>query len=405
MGKLRQRIGFLLGLLIFMTAHSHTAGADASLRLFTDASYIYEDNTASNFFQIHDLDFFLTGNVDKQVTYLAEVNFQPGFTGVGAEIERTIIQYTISPWFKVSAGRYHTALGYWNDTYHHGSYLQTAASRPVMERFEDAGGMLPTHNTGIEVRGNGPVSTGNFGYIFNIGNGRGPVQDPPAFFYSYNKSKSISGVVYYEFDNGLRVGGSFWRSDLPGGSQLDDDSTQKTTTCTPGALGSSPGDPVSVALANCGPKGTETIFGAHAIYNSPTIEWLTEYHSMYHSYTGGWTNADGSTQTLIHLLYSQLGYHLGGFTPYLRYELNATSTADAYLNSNPGYIAQGLPATTRYYSLGSRYELSANSALKLELTYINSGAPVFQANLPNPLPAGSGKSTDWTVNLNWSMVL
>ena len=40
-------------------------------------------------------------------------------------------------WFKVAAGRFHTALGYWNETYHHGTYLHTSITRPVAVRFED----------------------------------------------------------------------------------------------------------------------------------------------------------------------------------------------------------------------------------------------------------------------------
>ena len=376
------------------------AMADIPLKLFTDFSYIYDGNTSTNMFQVHDLDLFVAGKVDKNVSYVSEINFQPSFADVKVDFERTFVQYSVNPWFKVSAGRFHTALGYWNDNYHHGSYLQTAASRPTMERFEDTGGLLPVHTTGIEVRGNGVIGSGNMGYIFNIGNGRGPVKEPTTFFLSYNKSKSISTVLYYEFDNGLRFGGSFWRSDLPGGSGLNADSTP-ATVCTPGPLGSSPMDPNSVAY--CGPKGTEYIYGAHAIYNSPSIEWLTEYSYMTHSYVEGWSNADGSTNTKLNLFYSQFGYHLGQFTPYVRYEINSTSTADAYLNANPGNAAQGLPATTLYYVMGTRYELSSSSALKLEATYLTSGAPIFQANMPNQNPPTS--TTDWIFNLNWSLVL
>ena len=380
---------------------ARTANAEVPFRGFSDFSLIYDDLAKNSSFQIHDVDVFVGGAVDKNITYLAEINFQPGFDGVGVDLERTLVSYAVNPWLKVSLGRFHTALGYWNDTYHHGAYLATSATRPVMERFEDSGGILPIHNTGIELRGNGLVGSGNLGYIFNIGNGRGPVKDPPSFFNSYNKSKSISGVLYYEFTNGLRVGASYWRSDLPGGAGLNGDSTVNANAV--------------------GPAGTENIYGVHAVYNSPNSEWIPEYHFMKHTYVGGTSsipadgtipgsaaagtpivnaNADGSLSTNINLLYSQFGYHLGKYTPYVRYEIDATNTADAYLNASPGYNAQGLLATTRYYVIGSRYELSAASALKLEFTYISSGAPIFQANLP---AVASTKTTNYDVNLNWSL--
>ena len=264
------------------------------------------------------------------------------------------------------------------------------------------------HNTGIEIRGNGPMGSGNFGYIFNVGNGRGPVKDPPSFFNSYTKSKSVSGVAYYEMANGLRVGANFWRSDLPGGCGLAGDSSQNTSAC--------------------GPTGAEWIYGAHIVYNSPSIEWITEYEIMLHHYYQGSTylgatpqnqtssnpnassvqqgqsyyngvDGQGSRDTTIHMVYSQLGYHVTeAWTPYVRYELESPNEYDAYLNASPGYSAQGLPATMRQFTAGARYELSSASALKFEGTYINSGALIWNANVADNSP----QMTDFQANINWS---
>lgn len=46
-------------------------------------------------------------------------------------------------------GRFHSPSRYWNAIYHHGQYLQTSISRPLIEEFEDDGGVLPTHITGF----------------------------------------------------------------------------------------------------------------------------------------------------------------------------------------------------------------------------------------------------------------
>ncbi|MEA2080090.1 MAG: hypothetical protein U9P00_09575 [Pseudomonadota bacterium] len=48
-------------------------------------------------------------------------------------------------------GRFHSPSRYWNIAYHHGQYMQTSISRPVVEQFEDDGGILPTHSTGLMV--------------------------------------------------------------------------------------------------------------------------------------------------------------------------------------------------------------------------------------------------------------
>ncbi|NOQ87630.1 MAG: hypothetical protein GQ550_01795 [Gammaproteobacteria bacterium] len=47
------------------------------------------------------------------------------------------------------AGRFHSPTRYWNSVYHHGRYLQTSITRPLVENFEDEGGILPAHVSGL----------------------------------------------------------------------------------------------------------------------------------------------------------------------------------------------------------------------------------------------------------------
>lgn len=53
----------------------------------------------------------------------------------------------------IGVGKYHTALGYWNHTYHHGTWLQSSILRPEIYLFEFQGGILPDHSVGVEVFG------------------------------------------------------------------------------------------------------------------------------------------------------------------------------------------------------------------------------------------------------------
>ena len=46
-------------------------------------------------------------------------------------------------------GRFHVPSRHWNAIYHHGQFLQTPITRPFLEQFEDDGGVLPTHSTGL----------------------------------------------------------------------------------------------------------------------------------------------------------------------------------------------------------------------------------------------------------------
>jgi len=75
----------------------------------------------------------------------------PPATGFNFEVERSIIQFQQNDYFKASFGRYHTPINYWNETFHHGAWLQTTISRPEMAQF--GGSFLPIHFVGALVEG------------------------------------------------------------------------------------------------------------------------------------------------------------------------------------------------------------------------------------------------------------
>ena len=101
----------------------------------------------------------------------------PPATGFNAEVERAIIRFDQSDQFKVSFGRYHTPINWWNTAFHHGQWLQTTISRPEMIQF--GGRLLPVHFVGALMEGSIPASGWNVGYQAGVGNGRGDVISRP----------------------------------------------------------------------------------------------------------------------------------------------------------------------------------------------------------------------------------
>ena len=73
----------------------------------------------------------------------------PAATGFNAEVERLIIRFDQSDRLKVSFGRYHTPVNWWNTAFHHGQWLQTTISRPEMIQF--GGKFIPVHFVGALV--------------------------------------------------------------------------------------------------------------------------------------------------------------------------------------------------------------------------------------------------------------
>jgi hypothetical protein len=97
----------------------------------------------------------------------------PPATGFNTEIERLIIRFDRSDQLKVSFGRYHTPINWWNTAFHHGQWLQTTVSRPEMVQF--GGKFIPVHFVGALAEGSLPAGGWHVGYQAGGGNGRGAV--------------------------------------------------------------------------------------------------------------------------------------------------------------------------------------------------------------------------------------
>jgi hypothetical protein len=64
------------------------------------------------------------------------------------DLERFQLGYEFAPETTLWFGRFHQPASAWNSEHHHGRYLQTAITRPFIERWEDEQGLIPQHITG-----------------------------------------------------------------------------------------------------------------------------------------------------------------------------------------------------------------------------------------------------------------
>src|SRR5882762_11495762 len=106
------------------------------IRGFGDVNFSTTDQRgATSGFNLGQLDLHLASALSHKVTYFGELTFNAQPTGYTVEVERSIIRYDYNDFFKLSFGRYHTPIGYWNTAFHHGAWLQTTISRPDMVRI------------------------------------------------------------------------------------------------------------------------------------------------------------------------------------------------------------------------------------------------------------------------------
>lgn len=173
-----------------------------------------------NHFGLGQLDLFVTSQLHDKVSVLVEAVIEHGHNNEAVlDLERALLQLRPNDYLHLDVGRYHSTLGYFNDAYHHGTWLQTAIGRPLAVHFEDDGGVLPVHNVGLRVSGRIPSRSLGLGYVAEVGNGRsyfsdesGPVQTTN----DHNATKSLNLGVSIKPDrvHGLQAGFNWYRDTL-----------------------------------------------------------------------------------------------------------------------------------------------------------------------------------------------
>ncbi len=164
---------------------SPPAGQYPSLKIsgFGDINFGRTTNAAdTKGFTLGQLALHMISQLSPRVTFFGEISFSPrtdagtgspAATGFNVEVERMILRFDHSDRLKVSFGRYHTPINYWNTAFHHGAWLQTTITRPEMIRFGSQ--FLPVHFIGGLVEGSVPAAGWNLNYKAGLGNGRSAV--------------------------------------------------------------------------------------------------------------------------------------------------------------------------------------------------------------------------------------
>ncbi|HEX8188371.1 MAG TPA: hypothetical protein VF586_08470 [Pyrinomonadaceae bacterium] len=273
-------------------------------------------------FALGQLDLFITSRISEKFDVLSELiveaNRRNEFT---FEIHRLLLQYTANDNLRLGVGRFHTAIGYYNTAYHHGSWFQTATNRPFIFTFEGKGGILPLHNVGVQATGRVPGAPWGLRYVAEVGNGRAsrsPLDAAVQTALDENNHKAVNLGLYSRPKSvpGLQAGFSVYRDRLaPEG---------KRTV-------------------------SQTIGAGYVVYQNEHYESLNEFVLMRLASNGRVYNTPA--------FYTQLSRQFGSYRPFFRYQyVNVPS-------DNPLYSDVG---RRNGPALGVRYDLSNFAAFKAQ---------------------------------------
>jgi hypothetical protein len=164
-------------------------------------------------FYTGDLDLLLTSKITEKSDFLAEMVIAEGDAqSFSIGLDRVLYKYDYNDHFRTSFGRYHTGIGYYNQAFHSGKWLQTMADRPLIMQFADEGGILPTQAVGMSFTGEIPSRGLGLNYVLEYGSSdtiRAAIDGSDRLI-DENNGNHIDVGIFFRPDRvpGLQIGGS-----------------------------------------------------------------------------------------------------------------------------------------------------------------------------------------------------
>ncbi len=353
-----------------------------------------DDNSTDNHrrysrgFYLNNFDLLYTPDTGTRMRLLAEIVFEPDAESQQPtfDAERLQAGYVFNKNITLWAGRFHTPIGYYVISYHHGMQLQTAVEKPRFLDFEDHFGVVPVHSNGLWLNTNYPMGNHRFSFMAWLSNSDRLVTDGNNFSsLDFNMARSdnhnlgwgarVNLIGGGDLD-GLQVGAMIMAQTIDwmgAGSATygGNSATQpgQTSPATPGLGGVND----TTANPNTGSQFSSNflMYGVHAVYENHGIEFLNEIYAFsngvrYQNFANTLLSPPPTTAAPQGRLksaagYSQLAYWIHGISaPYIRFERAAFNTRDPFF----GGQYNGLPYTK--YAVGYRYNVADTAAIKVE---------------------------------------
>ncbi|HTU34850.1 MAG TPA: hypothetical protein VMF66_13700 [Candidatus Acidoferrum sp.] len=310
----------------------HPTYPSLQIRGFDDVDFSSTDQKGTlSGFNLGQFVLHFSSALSPKVSVFAETSFTPQPEApYKLEVERIIIRYDYNDNFKLSFGRYHTPINYWNTAFHHGLWLQTTISRPQMIEF--GGTFLPVHFVGALAEGSIPSGGLGLNYDIGVGNGRSSNISLAGDAGDVNNNRAWLANIYSRPTRfyGLQVGASGYRDEI--------------------------------TLAN-GRNYREWISSANLEWLKETPEFIAELANVNHQALQ--TGLVYNSQAFYVQVADRLPWFEKEWKPYYRFEYIHIPQGE------PVFVAtlQDLVGST----FGVRYDITSYAAFKAEYRYTKQG--------------------------------
>ncbi|MFV2056533.1 MAG: hypothetical protein ACC707_08690 [Thiohalomonadales bacterium] len=323
--------------------------------LFGDVSVNDSDVKGENSaFALGGLDFYATQAISDTTRGFVEFVLENTPDGIVTDLERLWISHTFKDEITLAGGRFHTPLGSWNRTYHHGAILQDTVSRPFFLDFEDGdAGILPVHAVGLMATGDFALENSEISYELAVGNG--PSIDTSSAGLNANPDDKpeidINNISDPNGNKSIALRGIYKPDALPikVGLFMMDNTIAESSDGT-GNAAAATGDTLVSQL----------ILGFDVGYTYEDFDLMAEYYNFDNKNEVG---SDGSHSATAYFL--QLGYQINDtFKAVVRYEDLDFDTNDSYFR-----LLGTQKASHNVFAL--RYDVDESNALKFEVNQKN----------------------------------
>lgn len=334
-----RRVLYVFILVMAVSALNNSVSCAFEFKGFADTSLSKSTKDADNIryrngsFAFGSVDLYVAESLE-DVELLSELLVTSSGSMI---IERLYLGYTFSDELKVRVGRFHTPLGFWNTSYHHGRQLQPTILRPEAVKFESDGGIFPTHSVGVWLTGRSRTTAGVLEYGVGVANG------PKLVASGSNKVLNPNNTS----DNNIGKAIGFHAAISP--AVMDD--------LKIGVSGHFSRVKDDTAIAPVMEDADQAVYVAAAMYSPGNVNISGEYFVIgNHIESGKEYNSNAYFGLITYAITKE-------WVPYLLYENMSIKEDDPY------FITLKTQDTTKT-TLGIRYNISYRSSLKGEIRVV-----------------------------------